>query len=75
MYLVATVSLVIVLMALLILGFLCVALGLLSRSIYETPSCQHEDSFEQIERESSHWQPGMVDYDRDPKRACHHTVR
>lgn len=55
MYLVATVTLVIALMALLILGFLRVAHELLSRSIYETPSCQDEDNFEQIERESSHW--------------------
>ena len=75
MYLVATVTLVIALMALLILGFLRVARELLSRSIYETPSCQDEDNFEQIERESSHWQSGMVEYGGDPKRACHHTVR
>jgi hypothetical protein len=62
MYLVATVTFVIALMVLLILGFLRVARELLSRSIYETPSCPDENHFEQIERESSHWQPGMVEY-------------
>jgi hypothetical protein len=75
MYLVATVTLVIALMVLLILGFLRVARELMSRSIYATPSCQDEDNLEQIERESSHWQPGMVEYGGDPKPACHHTVR
>jgi hypothetical protein len=70
MYLVATVTLVIALMALLILGFLRVVRKLLSRSIYETPSCQDEGDFEQIESESNHWQPGMVEYRGDRKRAC-----
>jgi hypothetical protein len=66
MYLVATVTIVTALMALLILGFLRVARELLSRSIYETPSCQDEGNFEQVERESGHWMPGMVDYNGDP---------
>jgi hypothetical protein len=64
MYLVATVTLA--LMALLILGFLRVARELLSRSIYETPSCQDEGNSEQVERESSHWMPGMVEYSGEP---------
>jgi hypothetical protein len=70
MYLVAAVTLVIALMALLILGFLRVARELLSRSIYETPSCEDESNFEQIERESNQWRPGMVEYPGDRKRSC-----
>ena len=66
MYLVATVTLVMALMALLILGFLRVARELLSRSIYETPSCQDEGNFEQVERESGHWMPAMVEYSGEP---------
>jgi hypothetical protein len=66
MYLVATVTLVTALMALLILGFLRVARELLSRSIYETPSCQDEGNFEQVERESGHWMPVMVEYSGEP---------
>jgi hypothetical protein len=69
MYLVATVTLVIALMALLILGFLRVARELLSRSIYEAPSGLDDGNFEQIERESNHGQPGMVEYGGDIKRA------
>ena len=70
MYLVAAATLVIALLALLILGFLRVARELLSRDIYETPFCEDESNFEQIERESIHWQPGMVEYGGDAKRAC-----
>jgi hypothetical protein len=67
MHLVATVTLIITaLMALLILGFLRVARELLSRSIYETPSCQDEGHFEQVEHESGHWMPGMVEYSGEP---------
>jgi hypothetical protein len=66
MYLVATVALVTVLMALLILGFLRVARELLSRSIYKTPLCQDEGNFEHVERESGHWMPGMVEYSGEP---------
>jgi hypothetical protein len=66
MYLVATVTLVTALMALLILGFLRVARELLSRSIYETPSCQDEGNFEQVERESGHWMPVMVESSGEP---------
>jgi hypothetical protein len=66
MYLVATVTLVTALVALLILGFLRVARELLSRSIYETTSCQDEHKFEQVERESGHWMPGMVGYGGEP---------
>jgi hypothetical protein len=66
MYLVATVTLVTALMALLILGFLRVARDLLSRGIYETPSCQENDNFEQVERASGHWMPGMVEYSGEP---------
>jgi hypothetical protein len=66
MYLVATVILVTALVALLILGFLRVARELLSRTIYETPSCQNEGNSEQVEHESSHWMPGVVDYHGEP---------
>jgi hypothetical protein len=66
MYLIATVTLVTALMALLILGFLRVARALLSRNIYETPLCQDEDNIEQAERESGHWMPGMVEYSGEP---------
>ena len=66
MYLVATVILVTALIALLILGFLRVARELLSRSIYETPLCQNEGDSEQVEHESSHWMPGVVDYHGEP---------
>jgi hypothetical protein len=66
MYLVATVALVTTLMALLILGFLRVAGELLSRSIYETPSCQDEHNFERVERESHYWMPGMAEYSGEP---------
>ena len=66
MSLVATVALVTALVALLILGFLRVARELLSRSIYETPSCQDKRNFEQVERESGHWMPGMVEYGGEP---------
>ena len=66
MYLVVTVTLGIALIALLILGIFRVARELLSRSIYETPSCQDGGYFEQIERESSHWRPGLVEYGGDP---------
>jgi hypothetical protein len=54
MYLVVTVALVIGLMALLIMGFSSVAHDLLSRSIFEAPSCSNEVGFEQIAREFSH---------------------
>jgi hypothetical protein len=70
MYSVVTFTLVMALMALLILGFWRVARALLSRSIYQTPSCEDESSFEQIERESIHWTPGMAEYSGDTKRAC-----
>jgi hypothetical protein len=70
MYLVATVTLVMALMALLILGFLRLARELLSRSIYETPSCQDQNNSEQVERESSHWQPGMVEYGEPHSLPC-----
>jgi hypothetical protein len=62
MCLVTTVTLVTALMLLLILGFLRVARELLSRSIYETPSCQDVSNFERVGRESSHWMPGMMKY-------------
>jgi hypothetical protein len=61
MIIVAIVTLVTALMALLILGFLRVARELLSRGINGTPSCQDEGDLEQVESESSHWMPGMVD--------------
>ena len=67
MSLVAAVILVTALMALLILGLLRVARELLSRSIYETPSRQDEGNFEQVEHESGHWMPGMVEYSGEPK--------
>ena len=66
MSLVATVALVTALMALLILGFLRVARELLSRSIYETPSCHDEGTFEQVEHEPGQWMPGMVEYNGEP---------
>ncbi len=66
MYLVATVTLVTALLALLIQGFLRVARELLSRSIYETPPCRDKGNFEQVERESGHWMPGMVEYGGEP---------
>jgi hypothetical protein len=66
MYLVATVTLVTALIALLILGFLRVARELLSRSIYETPLCQDECNFEKLEREPGHWTPEMVEYNDEP---------
>jgi hypothetical protein len=66
MSLIATVILVTALMALLILGLLRVARELLSRSIYETPSRQDEGNFEQVEHESGHWMPGMVEYGEEP---------
>jgi hypothetical protein len=66
MYLVATVTLVTALLVLLILGFLRVARELLSRSIYEIPSCRDKGNFEQVERESGRWMPGMVEYGGKP---------
>jgi hypothetical protein len=66
MHFVATVTLVTVLMALLILGLLRVARELLSRNVYKTPSCHDEGNFKRVERESGHWMPGMVDYDGEP---------
>ena len=70
MYVVVAVTLVIALIALLVLGFLRAARELLSRSIYETPSCQDDAHLEQIQREPNHWQPGMLEYAGDPIRAC-----
>jgi hypothetical protein len=66
MSLVATVTLVMALVALLILGLLRVARELLSRSIYETPSRNDEGNFEQVEHEPGHWMPGMVEYNGEP---------
>ena len=66
MYLVATVTLVTALIALLILGFLRVARELLSRSIYEPPLCQDDRNVEPLEREPGHWTPGMMKYSGEP---------
>jgi hypothetical protein len=54
MYLVITVALVIGLMVLLIMGFSSVVHDLLSRSIFEAPSCSNEVRLEQIDREFGH---------------------
>jgi hypothetical protein len=42
----------------------------LSRSIYETPSCQHDPILKQIEPKSDCWKPGIIEYQCVPKRAC-----
>jgi hypothetical protein len=60
MYVIATVTLVIALVVLLILGFLRVARELLSRGITEIPS-PHEVGFQQIERESGRRKLNIVD--------------
>jgi uncharacterized protein YneF (UPF0154 family) len=62
MYVVATLTLVIALVVLLILGFLRVARELLSRSIYEVPPLNREVRFQQIERDSGCQKPPMVEY-------------
>jgi hypothetical protein len=54
MYIVATVTLVISLVVLLILGFLRVARELLSRSICEVPSSHEEVGFQQTTRRLTH---------------------
>lgn len=61
MYLVATVTVAIALMVLLILGFLRVARELLSRTIYDLPSIPDDDDLAPIERGSSRGKPGMVE--------------
>ena len=75
MSLVAAVILVTALMALLILGLMRVARELLSRSIYETPSRQDEGNFEQVEHESGHWMPGMIEYNGGPNNPVTHSFK
>jgi hypothetical protein len=65
MHIVATVTLAVALVLLLIRGFLRVARELLSRSICEVPSRADEVSFRQIERESGRRQPAMVEFGGD----------
>jgi hypothetical protein len=73
MYVIATVTLVIALVVLLILGFLRVARELLSRGISETPS-PHEVGFQQTERETGRRKLNIVEYGGDPNARAHQTV-
>jgi hypothetical protein len=69
-YLIATVAFVMALMTLLILGFLRLDRELLSRSVHEIPLCRDQNNSEHVERESSHWQPGMVEYGEPHSLPC-----
>jgi len=74
MYVIATVTLVVALVVLLILGFLRVARELLSRGISEIPS-RHEVGFQQIERDSGRRKLNIAEYGGDPSARAHQTVR
>jgi hypothetical protein len=61
MHLVGTFALVIGLVVLLLIGFLNVARDLLSRSIFESPSCTSDEPLERIAYESSHVKSALSD--------------
>jgi hypothetical protein len=61
MHLVGTFALVIGLVILLLIGFLNVAQDLLSRGIFESPSCASEEHLERIAHESSHMKSALSD--------------
>ena len=61
MHLVGTFAFVIVLVSLLLIGFLNVARDLLSRNVFEPPSCASEENLEQIAHESSHVRSALSD--------------
>jgi hypothetical protein len=75
MHLVGTFVSIIGLAVLLLIGFLNVARDLLSRSIFESPSCTSEEHLERIAHESSHVKSALSDAGETQPHQLTHVAR